>query len=196
MRVRQPVVVAVGCALVALVLGLLVEGGRGPSGVDAAARSAVAGWPRGLLTALVFPTEPYVVGAAVLLVAVWCLRASRPRDAVFVVLAPVVAVAVNTWVLKPLFDRWKNEVLVYPSGHTVSMVAALVVVFVLFGHRARTVVAVAGPVLLVCVALGMVGLGYHYLTDVVGGSAYAVSAVLATRGLMSFDSRAIVGSRE
>lgn len=183
MRFRWTVVVA--CALVAVLLGLLFVGDRGPSEVDEAARSAVAGWPRWLLTALVFPTEPYVVWPVVLLLAAWCLRAARPWDALFAVLAPTIAVAVNTWVLKPLFDRWKNDILVYPSGHTVIMVATLVVVFVLFGRRVRTVVAVVGPVLLVCVALGMVGLGYHYVTDVAGGSAYAVSAVLALRGLLT-----------
>ena len=193
MRFRQPVVVAVGCALFAVLLGLLFAGDRGPSGVDEAVRSAVTGWPRGVVVALVFPTEPYVVWPVVALLAAWCLRASRPRDALFVVLAPTVAVAVNTWVLKPLFDRWKNDVLVYPSGHTVIMVATLVVVFVLFGHRVRTIVAVASPVLLVCVAMGMVGLGYHYVTDVVGGGAYAVSAVVALRGLISVDRHVIVG---
>ena len=189
------VVVAVGCAVFVVALGLPFVGDRGPSGVDEAAWSAVAGWPHGVLTALVFPTEPYVVGAGVLLLAVWCLRGSRPWDALFVVLAPTSAVAVNTWVLKPLFDRWKNDILVYPSGHTVIMVATLVVVFVLFGRRVRLVVAAVGPVLVVAVAMGMVGLGYHYLTDVAGGAAFAVSAVVTLRGLMSFDSRAIVGSR-
>ncbi|GAB1511403.1 phosphatase PAP2 family protein [Actinophytocola sp. KF-1] len=196
MRVRQPVVVAVGCALLALVLGLLFAGDRVPSGADEVARSAVDGWPHWVLVALVFPTEPYVVGPVVVLLAAWCLRAGRPRDAVFAVLAPVVAVVVNTWVLKPAFDRWKNDVLVYPSGHTVSMVAVLVVVFVLFGPRVRAVVAVGGPVLLVCVALGMVGLGYHYVTDVAGGAAFAVPAVLALRGVMSLDRHANVGARE
>jgi membrane-associated phospholipid phosphatase len=190
------VVVAAGCAVFVVALGLLFVGDRGPSGVDEAAWSAVAGWPHEVLTALVFPTEPYVVGLVALLLALWCLRASRPWDALFVVLAPAVAVAVNTWVLKPLFDRWKNGIHVYPSGHTVLMVATLVVVFVLFGRRVRMVVAVVGPVLLVCAAAGMVGLGYHYLTDVVGGAGFAVSAVVTLRGLMSFDSRAIVGSRE
>lgn len=190
------VVVAAGCALVALLLGLLFAGDRGPGDVDAAAQSVVAGWPREVLVALVFPTEPYVVWAVVPAAAVWCLRTARPRDALFAALAPALAVAVNTWVLKPLFDRWKDDTLVYPSGHTVIMVATLVVVFVLVGRRARAIVAVVGPVLLVCVALGMAGLGYHYVTDVAGGAAFATSAVLALRGLIPLDRRADVGVRE
>lgn len=170
---------AVLCALSTLVLGLVVAGDHGPGTVDEAVRTAVGGWPHGVLVALVTPTEPYVLLPALALL-VHRYR-KRPRDAVFVILAPSVAVAVTVWVLKPLFDRWKNDTLVYPSGHTVSLVATLVVVFVLV--RAWQVVAV-GAVLLVAATVGMVGLGYHYVTDVVGGACFAVSAVLAVRGLL------------
>ena len=62
------------------------------------------------------------------------------------------------------------------------MVATLVVVFVLVRGRARVITAVIGVVLLVGVTVGMVGLGYHYVTDVVGGAFFAVFAVLAVRG--------------
>jgi membrane-associated phospholipid phosphatase len=182
MRFRQPAVLAVVCAFLALVLGLVFAGDRAPSGIDDVARSAVAGWPHGVLRALVLPTEPYVLLPALALLVVRCLRASRPWDALFVVLGPSVALAVNTWLLKPLFDRWKGDTLVYPSGHTVGMVSTIVVVGVLVHGRARTVTAVVGSVLLVGVTVGMLGLGYHYLTDVVGGALFAVFAVLAVRG--------------
>jgi membrane-associated phospholipid phosphatase len=185
MRFRQPVVVAAGCAAFAVVLGLLVAGGRGPGAVDEAVRSAVDGWPRGVLVALLFPTEPYVPVSVAVLATLWCLRAGRQWDALFAVLAPLFAVGVNTWVAKPVFDRWKNDTLVYPSGHTVLMVATLVVVLVLVDGRARAVTAAVGVVLVACVAVGMVGVGYHYLTDVVGGAAFAVSAVLAVRGVLT-----------
>ena len=185
MRFRQPTSVAVVCVLAALALGLAFAGDREPHGVDAAARSAVAGLPPGMLRALVLPTEPYVLLPVTALLVVWCLRASRPWDALFAVLAPAIAVAVNTWLLKPLFDRWKGDTLVYPSGHTVSMVATLVVVLVLVHGRARALTAVVGTVLLVGGTIGMIGLGYHYLTDVIGGTFFAVFAVLATRGALS-----------
>ncbi|MFC4857119.1 phosphatase PAP2 family protein [Actinophytocola glycyrrhizae] len=184
MRVRQQGITAAACVLFALVLGLVHAGERVPSDLDDAAWSAVDGWPHGVLRALVLPTEPYVLLPVLAAVALWCLRAARPGDALFVVLGPAVAVAVNTWVLKPLFDRWKGDTLVYPSGHTVSMVATLVVVAVLVDGRARVVTAVVGVVLLACAAAGMVGLGYHYVTDVVGGAFFAVFAVLAVRGLV------------
>jgi len=174
---RWPTVLA--CALLVVALGLL----HTPTGVDDVAWSAVNGWPPGVLRVLVLPTEPYVLLPALALLAGWCLHAARPWDAAFVALAPSVAVAANTWLLKPAFDRWKGDTLVYPSGHTVSLVATLVVVFVLVRGRARAITAGAGAVLLACATLGMVGLGYHYVTDIAGGTFFAVGTVLVIHGL-------------
>ncbi|TDV57793.1 phosphatase PAP2 family protein [Actinophytocola oryzae] len=173
------------CGLVVLVLGLLFVGDHTASGIDEVTSSAVAAWPHGVLRALVSPTEPYVLLPALTLLAAWCLHRSRPWDASLVVLGPSVALAVNTWVLKPLFDRWKGDTLVYPSGHTVSLVATLTVVFLLAGARARAITAAAGAVLLAGVTIGMLGLGYHYVTDVVGGTFFAVFAVLVVCGLLT-----------
>jgi membrane-associated phospholipid phosphatase len=180
MRSRQSTIVAVVCAVATLTLGLVFAGDHTAGGVD---KAVVTGWPRGLLRTLVLPTEPYVLLPVLALLIVWRLYASRPWDALFVALAPGIAVAANTWLLKPLFDRWKGDTLVYPSGHTVSMVATLVVVFVLANGRARTITAVVGAVLLIGATIGMIGLGYHYLTDVVGGAFFAVAAVLAVLSL-------------
>jgi membrane-associated phospholipid phosphatase len=158
-------------------------------GIDDAAWDVVAGWPQWVLHVLVLPTEPYVLLPVLALLASWCLCTSRRMDALFVVLAPALAVAANTWLLKPLFDRWKGDTLVFPSGHTVSLVATVVVVVVLVHGRARMITAVVGAVLLVGAAIGMVGLGYHYLTDVVGGAFFAVFAVLAVRGCLTVRNR-------
>lgn len=163
------------CALLTVALGLV-----SPGGVD---NAVVVGWPHGVLRVLVLPTEPYVLLPVLALLVASCLRRQRPWDALFVVLAPAVALATNTWVLKPLFDRWKGDTLVYPSGHTVSLVATVVVAFLLTRGRARVITAAAGAVCLVSATIGMIGLGYHYLTDIVGGTLFAVSAVLAVHGL-------------
>lgn len=189
MRCRRSTARAAVCAVLAVVLGVVFAGDRVPSGVDEVAQSAVGGWPRGVLRALVLPTEPFVLLAVLGSLVVWCLYASGPWDALFVALGPAVAVAVNTWLLKPLFDRWKGDTLVYPSGHTVSMVATLVVVFVLAHGVTRTITVVGGAVLLVAVTIGMVGLGYHYLTDIVGGAFFAVFAILAMRSSVRAASR-------
>lgn len=178
MRSRRLITIAGVCAVLTVVLGLVVAGGRTPTGVDDAAQAVVDGWPRAVLRALVVPTEPYVLVPVLALLALWCLHTSRPRDALVVALCPALAVAAGTWLCKPLFGRWKNDTLVYPSGHTVSVVATLVVTVLLAGGLVRVVIACAGAVLLAGVAAGMVGLGYHYLTDVVGGAFFAVFAVL------------------
>jgi membrane-associated phospholipid phosphatase len=177
MRYRRSMILAAVCALLTVAFGLVFVGDHAPSRID----TRVDGWPYGLLRVLVLPTEPYVLLPVLALLVAWCLHRSRPRDAVFVALAPAVAVAANTWVLKPLFDRWKGDTLVYPSGHTVSMVATVVVILVLTRGLARTITAVVGAVLLVAVTIGMIGLGYHYLTDIVGGTFFAIATVLAAR---------------
>jgi membrane-associated phospholipid phosphatase len=90
--------------------------------------------------------------------------------------------AANTWVLKPLFDRQNDGYLVYPSGHTVSLVSTLAVLVLLARPGvARWIVVAVGAVLLIAAGTGMIGLGYHYFTDVVGGTFFAVAVVCAMR---------------
>lgn len=181
MNRRILTVVAVACALATLVLGLVFAGGRSPSALDSAAASDVSGLGHGLLDALVLPTEPYVLLPAIAVIAGICLYRRRRGDALLAVAGPAVAVALNTWVLKPLFDRWKDGTLVYPSGHTVSLVTVLVVL-VLFA-RWKAAAIVLGVVLLGCATVGMIGLGYHYLTDIAGGTFFATAVVTGLRAV-------------
>lgn len=165
------------CGLLALLLGLPFAGGSTPGAIDA----VVAGWTAhlspGVLRALVFPTEPYVVCALGVLAVVLCLRAGRKREAALALAVPLLAILLTAVLLKPLYDRWKNDTLVYPSGHTVSLVAVLTVL-VLVTRKAFVVVLSA--LALLAAAAGLVGLGYHYLTDVAGGTLFAVAVVLLT----------------
>jgi membrane-associated phospholipid phosphatase len=165
------------CGLLAVLLGLPFAGGTAPGAVDA----TVAGWTAhlspGVLRALVFPTEPYVVIALGVLAAVLCLRAGRRADAAFALGAPLLAVLLTSLLLKPLYDRWKNDTLVYPSGHTVSLVAVLTVLVLV---TRRVFVLVLSALALLAATAGLVGLGYHYLTDVAGGTLFAVAVVLLT----------------
>jgi membrane-associated phospholipid phosphatase len=46
---------------------------------------------------------------------------------------------------------------------------------------ARWIVVAVGAVLLIGAGTGMIGLGYHYFTDVVGGTFFAVAVVCAMR---------------
>lgn len=172
---------AVAAALLAgtLALGVVFAGQRTASGFDAAAAGVVENWPALLLRVLVLPTEPPVVLAAMTLTALVCALRRRWAAAAFVLAAPALAVAVNTWLLKPAFGRVYDDHLAYPSGHTVSLVSVLTVLAVLARGATRAAVAAAGAALTVLAGAGMVGLGYHYLTDVAGGAAFATATALA-----------------
>nr|WP_244180660.1 phosphatase PAP2 family protein [Amycolatopsis pretoriensis] len=163
------------CGLLAVLLGLPFAGGTGPGAVDAVAAGWTAHLSPGVLRALVFPTEPYVVVALGVLAMVLCLRAGRRLEAGLALAAPLLAVLLTAVLLKPLYDRWKNDTLVYPSGHTVSLVAVLTVLVLV---TRKVVVVVLSAVALLAATAGLVGLGYHYLTDVAGGTLFAVAVVL------------------
>ncbi|MEU0501130.1 phosphatase PAP2 family protein [Nocardia sp. NPDC005998] len=82
--------------------------------------------------------------------------------------------------LKPLWDRPLHDYLAYPSGHTVHLVA-IATTFVLLtdSMRARVRTVVIATVALLCAAVGMIGLGYHLPTDILGGTAAAIALVTA-----------------
>lgn len=165
------------CGLLALLLGLPFAGGTTPGALDSAAAAAVARLGPGAAQVLVLPTEPYVVFALAAVAIFLCLRAGRRLEAALALAAPLLAIALNSWLLKPLYDRWKNGTLVYPSGHTVSLVAVLTVLVLV---TRKTYIVVLSAVALLAATAGLVGMGYHYLTDVVGGTLFAVAVVLIT----------------
>lgn len=177
---RSLTVTAVSSGVLALVLGIAVAGERRPTAVDAAFESAVDESVGGtwLPHVLVGPTEPWAVLAVlVAVVAVGVVR--RRADVVaLAVVGPAFAVSLNTWVLKPAFGRYYDDHLAYPSGHTVSLVAAVTVVaFAVRSIRARVLTITSGGLLTAGAAVGMAGLDYHYVSDVAGGAATAVSLV-------------------
>ncbi|ONF64131.1 phosphatase PAP2 family protein [Amycolatopsis keratiniphila] len=184
--------VAVTCAVIMVVLGVLVSG-EGVSGPDELAVRWVErafGPGTDLLRLLVLPTEAYVLIPVAVLAAVLCLIGGRRLEAVLTIVGPLVAILANTWVLKPLFGRWKYTYLAYPSGHTVALVAVLTVLVLLARPGvAKAVIATVGAVALCGVTIGMIGLGYHYLTDVVGGTLFAVATVCATWVLLTWAAR-------
>ncbi|GAA4586774.1 phosphatase PAP2 family protein [Planotetraspora phitsanulokensis] len=138
-----------------------------------------------LLRLFLLPTEPYVLIPLIALMTFVC-AARRRWDAVALCLAgTLLPVALNTWVLKPLFDRPLNGYLAYPSGHTVSLVATLTVLTVLArAGTARAVTAAVAVVVTVTAGIGLVGSGYHYPVDVIGGACFAVAAVLTVSILL------------
>jgi undecaprenyl-diphosphatase len=116
-----------------------------------------------------------------------CLAARRLNGMVLALTAVFIATRLDEWLLKPLFHRTYLGAISYPSGHTTSVVAIIACYVVLFllppqlpkmrsWLLAGLVVLLA---LLVVTALGVIGLSWHYFTDVVGGAAVGVAAVCA-----------------
>ncbi|WP_133116413.1 phosphatase PAP2 family protein [Amycolatopsis antarctica] len=175
-------VLVVAGVLLTLVPGLLFAGEREPRGPDAAIEDAVLGAlaeQRSLLRLLVLPTEAPVLLPVLLIVVCACLRHRDRAGAALAVLAPAIAVAANTWLLKPAFGRVYDDHLAYPSGHTVSLVAVLTVLAVLARPGTATAVVVTlGTVLLLAVGLGMVGSRFHYASDVLGAAGFGVAVTL------------------
>lgn len=129
---------------------------------------------------LVVPSNGYVLLPLLVLACVWFARRGDLRRAATMLVVPELAVAINTWLLKPLWGRQWHDYLAYPSGHTVHLVA-IAATFALLADPAdarRAVCAVAGVAMLAA-AVGMVGLGYHHATDILGGVAAAITMAIS-----------------
>jgi membrane-associated phospholipid phosphatase len=124
------------------------------------------------------PVITYAVIVATIGFAVW---RRRWEVAGLAVLAPGLCVLL-TELFKPLVDRRHSGYLSYPSGHTVSSVAAYTVA-VLAGTAAwtatrRLLAWVVWLLVAVCVMAGLVAMNYHYPTDTFGGLGIALGVTL------------------
>lgn len=188
---RAITVIAVACALVVAVLGVWFSDQRAGTALDQNVYWAVYKQfvgERGLLRAMLTPTEPVLLVVVVLLVVMLAIARNRPRLAVLAVVGPLVSVALTSGVLKPLFGRTiNNGSLAFPSGHTAGMVSVLTVLVlaVVAGVRPpwrsslTSLVIVSALVVTVVGATGLVGMKFHYVTDTIGGACTAVATVLA-----------------
>jgi undecaprenyl-diphosphatase len=175
--------------MVIATLGLLLRGQAQPDRLDSAVDTAmVASFTghRGVLPWLALPgsTIPLIAVSAV--IAVGCLIARRPNGAVLAVTAVPMTAFLDDTVVKHLVNRTHFGRLSFPSGHTASAMTLAAVLGVLLHDPARrtaTRVARAALVLVACaiaalVAVGVMGLRWHYFTDTVGGAALGAGTVL------------------
>lgn len=187
---RRVLAVVVVTALVTLVLGLHYAGQHSAGRIDKALDTRLRYHLRGhllLLHRIVALADPLtvVVVCALLGVAFFVLR--RRRLAALAVLGPATASGTTEFVLKPAFGRRLNDWLSFPSGHTTVSVAIAIVLVVFFlgpsrpawSAAARWTASAAAVIGAGAVATALVGSGYHYATDTIGGLCAAVCVVLS-----------------
>lgn len=190
-------------AAVVVVLAMRYAGDSGPGRVDGHLDRAVDALPgpgRGVTRLVTLFGSPAFVTVAALGIGLGCLLSVRPRAAVLAVVGPGLTGLVTTYG-KPLVDRTigHDGGFAFPSGHTggatsLALVVALLAAAALeLGTWTTGVVAVVGAAVAGgSVGTGMVALGAHYPTDVVGGFCVAVAAVL----VVAFVLDAVVRWRE
>lgn len=176
-------VVAATAATVAAALPWSFPPGGGPTTFDLVVGSRVD--PRldprpWVAEVLALATNTGVVLALLCGSALWFTWQRRWWEAATVVLAPELAVAVNTWALKPWWGRPLHDYLAYPSGHTVHLVSVVTaLVLLLRSARARAVIVALATAAWCAGAAGMIALDYHHATDIIGGAAAGISLTIA-----------------
>ncbi|WP_245713858.1 phosphatase PAP2 family protein [Nocardia vaccinii] len=182
-RIVPLAAVVIAGVLITVLLPLAFPAGGGPTGfdrvVDDRIHSALDAH-RTVYRILVTPSDAPVALAVLLIGVLWYAWRRDWWRAGFLLVVPELAVAITTYPLKYVWHRHLHHYLAYPSGHTVQFVAiATAFVLIVPTSRLRIGAAVLALVLLAAVAVGMVGFGYHYPTDILGGTATALALVTA-----------------
>ena len=190
-----------GCAILVVVLGVLFAGQGTADPFDRAVDSPVITWFAGRQTLalwLAYPATLVPAGGASLIAALVCLARGWLRGAVLALLAVPVTSGLNDAFLKHLFHRTYLGALTYPSGHAAAAPALAMSLTVLLllapGPAAppprtspstglvavlRWAIPAVAWLAVVVVAVGVMGLRWHYVTDTVGGAALGTGTACA-----------------
>lgn len=176
-----------GCAVLVLVLGVLLAGQSTADPFDRAVGAPVLTWftgHPGLAYWMSYPATLAPAGGVSLIAALACLARGWLRGAVLALLAVPAASGLNDTLLKPLFHRTYLGQLTYPSGHAAAASAlamALTVLLITSRPVLPAVLRWAIPAMawlaVVVVAVGVIGLRWHYVTDTIGGAALGAGTV-------------------
>jgi membrane-associated phospholipid phosphatase len=172
------------------VLGVLVSDQTQPDRFDRAVDSPVITWfagHQGLALWLAFPASTIPAAALSAVIVITCLLTGRPNGAVLAAVAVPAVAALNDALIKHLVHRTYLGLLSYPSGHTATMsalAATLTVLLLIPPHPAaarlmQRLIPAAACLLAILVAIGVVGLRWHYFTDTLAGAAEGIATVTA-----------------
>jgi membrane-associated phospholipid phosphatase len=186
-RVRAGLLLA-SCAIIVLVLGAIFAHQTAADRLDHAVDAPVITWlggHHGLALWLAAPGSQLPAAGLTGLLVIACLLTGRLNGAVLAAAAVPATVVLTDGLCKPLVHRTYLGALSYPSGHTATMFALAATAAVLLQPRPRTaaprVLRIAVPaalgVLGCVVAVGVVGLRWHYFTDTVAGAAAGIGTV-------------------
>lgn len=133
-----------------------------------------------LMLSATFVGSNLVITPLFVIAIVQLARAHRPREALFLGIASIGSLVLNT-TMKLIFQRPRPEFTwvtppsdySFPSGHTMNSlafyVALAIVAWAVFGRRVGIPAIVLAVVLAIVVGVSRIYLGYHYFTDVFGG---------------------------
>lgn len=187
---RRAATLALACVIVTAGLGAAFAGHAGPSAVDRWADgpiiSGLDGIPHVGVVARLGTLDLVVPICAIAVIASAAFRRYRP--ALLVIITVPVVIGLTEDVLKPLIDRTYTGSLTYPSGHTAvvtTMAAAAVVVLTgparpALSARARRLLVTGILAVIPVVAVALVVIHFHYLTDTIGGAGLGAAVVLVT----------------
>ncbi len=187
---RRAAALAVACLIVTAGLGAAFAGQGLPDAADRWADAVIVarlGQVPGVISVTDLGTL-FVAGPICVAAVAACAAFRRYRAALLVIIAVPVTVGLTEAVLKPLIDRTNNGGLTYPSGHTATVTAMVVAAVVVLTGPARPALPglarrlLAGLALAAVpvVAVALVAIQYHYLTDTIGGAGLATAVVLVT----------------
>jgi membrane-associated phospholipid phosphatase len=176
------------CVILVAVLGMIFAHQTTADRLDHAIDSPVIAWlggHPGLAAWLAAPGSQLPAVALSAVIVVICLLTGRLNGAILAAVAVPAAVGLNDGLVKPLVHRTYLGVLSYPSGHTATMfaLAATVAALLLIPPQSATarplriLIPVAACALGVVVAIGVIGLRWHYFTDTLAGAAVGIGTV-------------------
>jgi len=179
------------CAVLVAALGVIFAHQSRADWFDHAVDHPIIAWfggHHGLALWLAAPGSLIPAGALTAVIVIGCVFAGRLNGAFLALAAVPVSEAISDGLLKPLVHRTYLGGVVFPSGHTtsISALAATLIVLLLVSRRPvhgramrllSVLIPAAACVVGLGVAIGLIGLRWHYFTDIVAGAAVGIGTV-------------------